>query len=212
MALTIAREINAQLTAQNIENLSRKLNVKPKAYDPYLQARSYGAKDSLPMPVALKGTLDLLRQAVEIDPDFALARALTAMVLQDMAFFGFYAPRSEAFQKARQSAQKAVSLDESLAEAHEALGSVKFNCDWDFDGFEKEYRRAIELAPGRSVGSWATNLTLTGRFDEALALCKRHSESNPLYPADPTWTLLNARRFDEAIASAKKNLEINPKN
>jgi len=212
VALTIAREIDAKLAAQNVENLTRERKVKPEAYNLYYQAIYGGWQNELSMKQGLKKKLELLEQAVEIDPDFALAHALTAMVLQDLAIYGFYTPRSEAFQKARESAKKAVSLDDSLAEAHEALGSVKFNLDWDFDGFEREYRKAMELTPGRTVGSWATNLTLLAHFDEALALLKRMSESNPLYPAVPTWDLLMARRFDEAIASAKKSLEANPEN
>jgi serine/threonine protein kinase/Tfp pilus assembly protein PilF len=202
VALKIAREIDAKLAVQNIRNLTQERKVKPEAYDLYYQAM-FREKD-------LKKKLALLKQAVEIDPEFAQAHALMAMVWHDLAFFNLYAPRSEALQMARQSVQQAVSLDDSLPEVHEALGAIKFNLDWDFDGFLREYRRAMELAPGRTVGSWATNLTVLGHFDEALALLKRMSESNPLYPAVPTWNLLMARRFDEAIASAKKSLEANP--
>jgi len=210
VALKIAREIDAKLAVLNINNLTQERRVKPEAYNLYYQAMYGRWQNPLSVEQGFKKKLELLEQTVEIDPDFALAHALTAMVLQDLALFGFYAPKSEAFQKARQAAQKAVMLDESLAEAHEALGSVKFNLDWDFDGFLREYRKAMELAPGRTVGSWATNLTVLGHFDEALALLKRMSESNPLYPAVPTWHLLMARRYDEAIASAKKSFEANP--
>jgi serine/threonine protein kinase len=211
VALTIAREIDAKLAVQNIGNLTPKPKVDPEAYNLYYQAMYGGWQDGpISMEQRLKKKVELLQQAIGIDPGFAPAHALAAMVLQDLAFFGFYTPRSEALLLARQSAEKAVLLDESLPEAHEALGSVKFNLDWNFDGFLKEYQRAMELAPGRTVGSWVTNLALLGHFDEALDLLRRMSEANPLYPADPTWTLLMARRFDEVIAGAQKRLEVDP--
>jgi serine/threonine protein kinase len=211
VALKIAREIDAKLAVQNIKSLTRERKVKPDVFNLYYQAMYGGVQgEPISMEQVLKKKLELLQQALELDPDFAQAHALTALVLQDLALFGFYGPKSEAFQKARQAAEKAVQLDESLAEAHEALGSVKFNLDWDFDGFLREYRKAMELSPGRTVGSWATNLTLLGHFDEALALLRRMSKANPLYPADPIWTLLMARRFDEVIAGAQKRLDVDP--
>jgi Tfp pilus assembly protein PilF len=161
--------------------------------------------------MALKGMLDLLQQAVEIDPNFALGHAWMAFTYRDMASVGSMA-QAEAFDKARESAQKALSLDESLAEAHAALGLIACEHDWDFATAEKEYRRATELAPGLSAGSILNYLVCTGRFDEALAIAKREAESNPLEPWTAAWILYQARRFDEAIVDANKFIELHPNN
>jgi len=209
VALTIAREINAQLMAQDIENLTQKLKVKPKAYELYLQARSPEALGSLPIQMSLKRTLDLLQQAVEIDPNFALGYAWIAFTYRDMASVASM-PQAEAFDKAREAAKKAVSLDETLAEAHSAMGLIAFEHDWDFGRAETEYRRATELAPGRNIISLIHYLTVMGRFDEALALVKREAESNPLEPIYAAWILYMARRFDEAIDDATRFIQLNP--
>ena len=155
--------------------------------------------------------LDLFQQAVNTDPNFALGHAWMAVTYRDMATIGSM-PQAEAFEKAKEAAQKALSLDDSLAEAHAVLGLILFEHNWEFARAEKEYRRAMELAPDGLAGSilLLPYMVCTGRFDEALALQKRNAEANPLDPSTAAWIFYMARRFDEAIADATKFLDLNP--
>jgi tetratricopeptide (TPR) repeat protein len=120
-------------------------------------------------------------------------------------------PREEAIKRARDAAQKALSLDDSLADAHDALGNFKFNYEWDLPGAEKEYQRALDLGPTTITASIQGYLMLTGRLNEAIAILEKEFESNPLYPPYVALctTLFYARRYDESIAAGKKAIELN---
>jgi len=213
VALKIARSIDAKLTIQNIEQLSRKLKVIPKAYELYQEAHhSMGMNNKLSIQEYMNKRLDLFRQSVTIDPNFAPGHAWIAYTYRDMATLGMM-PQGEAFAKAKESALKAIQLDESLTEAHDVLGLILFESEWDAAGAEIEYRRVMELGPlatGNAPVSIFLYFTLTGRFDEALALQKRYAEMNPLEPVSMAWILYMAGRFDEAIADATQFLDLFP--
>jgi len=123
-------------------------------------------------------------------------------------------PKDETFGKARDEAVKALSLDDSLVEAHTALGGVKFFHEWDIPGAEKEFQKATGLRrniPRAGYVNMIIYLVLVGRFDEAIAIQKWVIDSNPLYPdyANLSFIYTYARRYDEAIAAARKCIELN---
>jgi serine/threonine protein kinase len=212
VALKIAREINAQVSAKDIENISRSRKINPEAYRLYLQAQSITSNTS-DRPGSLSDFLkaiDLLQRSVEIDPQFALGYAALSSVIGGLGASGNI-PREEAIKRAQDAAQKALSLDDSLADAHDALGNLKFNYEWDLAGAEKEYQRALDLGPTATTPSIQGYLTLTGRADEAVAILEKEFESNPLYPPYVAlcFTLFYARRYDESIAAGKKAIELN---
>jgi serine/threonine protein kinase len=212
VALKIAREINAQVSAKDIENLSRSRKINPEAYRLYLQARLLASNTSdRPGSVSdfLKA-IDLLQRSVEIDPQFAPGYAALSNVIGMLGASG-HIPREEAIKRARDAAQKALSLDDSLADAHDALGNFKFNYEWDLPGAEKEYQRALDLGPTTITASIQGYLMLTGRLNEAIAILEKEFESNPLYPPYVALctTLFYARRYDESIAAGKKAIELN---
>jgi TolB-like protein len=215
-ALAIARAINAELSTQDIENLSRRRRVNPEAYKLYLRAKSLIETSTQDLLVEFPKAVELYQRSVEIDPDFALGHANLANIYSLMASnIGFGLSReetSENFEKARGAALRALSLDDRLVDAHAALGSVKFYHDWDFAGAETEYRRAMELGQETFRANIVVCLALVGRFDEAIALQRRIMESNPLYPDYMIleWVYYEAKRFDEAIAVTNGDLEINP--
>jgi len=130
------------------------------------------------------------------------------------AWYRIVEPR-EGYEKARAAANKALSIDEHLAEAHTTLGMIKANYDWDWAGGEAELKRAIELNPNYPTAHqrYSLFLPIFGRFDEAIAEAKRALELDPLS------LILNenvgdayqlARRYDEAEAQLRKTLELDP--
>jgi serine/threonine protein kinase len=215
LALTIAREINAQLTAGDIARLSRSRKVHPEAYKLYLQAKSLlDAREDKPADFAAEqeGIVTFFRRSVEIDPAFALGYAGLANYYSLGAINGVL-PRDEVFPKAKELALKALSLDDSLSEAHSALGNVLFGYEWNLPGAEREFNKALGLGVEGSRTSYLTTmnyLVLVGRSDEAIALVKRAIESNPLSPdyANLGWALGYARRDGEAIEAAKRSIEL----
>ena len=117
--------------------------------------------------------------------------------------------------KARAAAQRAVELDDNLAEAHTALALIVQNYDYDWQTSENEFRRAIELNPNYATAHhWnAEHLTWLGRFDEALRESERARQLDPLsliIRADNGATLYYARQYDQAIAQFSAVREMDP--
>jgi tetratricopeptide (TPR) repeat protein len=118
--------------------------------------------------------------------------------------------------QAKAAALRALVLDESLAEAHTALGWYLNYYEWDRIGAEKSFCRAIELNPNYATAhDWlgAENLATRKRVDEALVFQRRAEERDPLSPiisANVGWTLFFARRYDEAIAQNNRTLSLDP--
>ncbi len=117
--------------------------------------------------------------------------------------------------QAKAAALRALEIDDSLAEAHTALGFYLSNYEWDRDGSEREYRRAIDLKPNYATAHhWpGADLGNVKRLDESLVEMKRAEELDPLSPIIATNLadmLVFARRYDEAIAQYKRILVRNP--
>ncbi len=117
--------------------------------------------------------------------------------------------------QAKAAALRALEIDDSLAEAHTALGFYLSNYEWDRDGSEKEYRRAIELKPNYATAHhWlGADLGNVKRFDDSIVELRRAEELDPLSPIIGTNLadmLVFARRYDEAIAQYKRILVRNP--
>ena len=114
-----------------------------------------------------------------------------------------YASPAESFQKAKVAAERALAIDETLAEAHISLGMVRFLFDWDWAGAEREYQRAIELTPGSAdahlfYGIWFKAMAMNER---AAAEIRRANDLDPLYlmaNAEIGWVAYFGGRLDEA--------------
>jgi serine/threonine-protein kinase len=210
-ARAIADEIQIKLTPQEQARLSRNDPVDPAAHEAYLTGRFYWNKRT---PQGLQKSIDYLEQAIAKDPKYAVAYAALAdsyHLLPELTAV----PASEAFPKARTAALKALQLDDSLAEAHTALGNVKEDYDWDWQGAEKEYKRAIELDPGYEIAHvWYSNLLLElGRLPEALVESRTAQQLDPLsaFTNDNLAAILYyAGEYDQAIEQCRKTLEIDP--
>jgi Flp pilus assembly protein TadD len=122
------------------------------------------------------------------------------------AFYDAADPR-EAMPKAREAAEKALALDDSLGEAHASLGSVLFRYDWDFAGAERELRRALELNPGYAHASQSLSslLAALGRSNEAMAEVDRARALDPL-SAVPRRTAAVVLYFAGRFAEAEREI------
>jgi len=152
----------------------------PEAYDWYLRGRYHWDQR---YEVGLETALKYFQQAVEIDPEYALAYRGIADCYTILGVFG-YLPPNEAMPKALGAALRALELDDGLSEAHASLGFVHFWNGWDWETAEKEYARAIELNPNNAeVRAWYSILCVAqGRFEETLEHAVTARRLDPLHP------------------------------
>jgi Tfp pilus assembly protein PilF len=185
--------------------------VNPEAYQLYLKGRYYWNKRT---EEGFHKAIEHFNQAIEKDPNYALAYAGLADSYILLGNFGLLPPKEE-YGKAREAAMKALELDDALGEAHNALANVKAVYDWDWPGAEREYKRAIELNPGYATAhEWYGGLlSELGRHEEALAEIKRAQQLDPLSLIINTvsgWVLMQAGQDDLAIEQLRKTLEMDP--
>jgi TolB-like protein/class 3 adenylate cyclase/Flp pilus assembly protein TadD len=182
-----------------------------EAYRLYLQGRFF--EDRLTRDNTAKG-LEYYRQALDLDPEYALAWAGLSRVYATQAG-NSWLPIAEGFGKAREAAERALQLAPDLAEAHAALGEVLIFYDWEWHGADVSLRRALELAPGnaRIMRSAAILAALLGRLDETIALLQRAAALDPLgvpvHRSLGRWCYC-AGRLEEAEAAIRTTLELNP--
>ena len=182
-----------------------------EAYRLYLQGRFF--EDRLTRDDTAKG-LEYYRQALDLDPEYALAWAGLSRAYATQAG-NSWLPIAEGFGKAREAAERALQLAPDLAEAHAALGEILMFYDWKWHEADALLRRALELAPGnvRIMRSNAILAGFLGRLDETIALLRRAAALDPLavpvHRSLVRWCYC-AGRLEEAEAAMKKALELNP--
>ena len=153
-------------------------------------------------------------RAIEIEPDYAPAHAGMALAYISASTFVQLWPSREGVPKGKEIAQKAIELDAALAEGYIARGLARLDYDWDWDGAENDYKKALELSPNSALAldSYATLLPLRGRFDEAVVVQERALELDPLSPglhADLGWIYFVSRQPNRAIPHFRKALDLN---
>jgi serine/threonine-protein kinase len=211
IARDVSSKLKAKLSGADAAKVEKTYTANPEAYQLYLKGKFSWNKRT---GEALKQAAEFYNQAIEKDPNYALAYSGLA---ETYVLFSSYdvAPAVDSMPQAKAAALRALAIDDSLAEAHTALGFYLANYEWDRIGSEKEYRRAIELKPNYSTAHhWlGADLSNLKRFDESIAELKRAEELDPLSPIIGTNlgdTLVLARRYDEAIAQFKRVLVRNP--
>jgi tetratricopeptide (TPR) repeat protein len=152
--------------------------------------------------------------ALQKDPNFAAAYTGMAWVWACRNQMGYASPR-DAVPRMKEAALKAMSLDDTLAEAHYALAALKTWHDWDLPGAGHEWERAVELDPNFAdgVAMYSHFLTIMGRTDEAMAEIDRAVTLDPFNVTIQSFRAVDlycARRYDEAIAQARKALRMQP--
>jgi TolB-like protein len=211
MARAIADKTQVKLTAEETTRLINARQVNPKAYNAYIQGRSRWYRLTAQDLETALGDFEL---ALQIDPNYALAHTGVALVWVGRNQM-HEAPPSEAVPLAMAAAEKALELDNTLAEAHYALALIKTWSNWDWDGGETAFKRALELNPNfpDAHAYYSHFLSHMGRIDEALSHIERALELDPLnalFHGMYGMVLLYQRRYDDAIAAANTALAIDP--
>jgi len=183
----------------------------PEAHRLYLQARNLAERLNLEDNAK---AIAYLKQAVELDPEFALAWAELSVAHSKEAYFGGVS-EVEGYRRARGAVGRALALEPDLAEGHAAMAWIQMTYDWDWRGAETSLRRALERAPSNAVGlRWAGLLAYRqGRLEDAIGLCRRALEQDPLSAG--TYSNLGIglhalSRFAEAEEAFRKALELEP--
>jgi serine/threonine-protein kinase len=198
------------LGGQQVE-FAKRHEVDPEVYDLYLRGRYFWSKYTLG---DTKKAIEYFGKALKKDPSYAPAHAGLADSYIVMFIFNYLRPL-EACRKARDAALKALEIDNTVAEAHASLGLTKTVYEWDWEGAEKEFKRAIELSPGYAPAHhyYAWCLTFMGRFEEAIEEMQRARELDPfslVINRDVGTIFYYARQYDRAIEAHKKTIEMAP--
>lgn len=207
----VARALTLTLSSTERELLTKHHTENSDAYQLYLKGRYFWNKRTIE---ALNKGIGYFSEAVQKDPSYALAYVGLADSYSLLSDYDGLPPK-EAYPQAKKAAEKALALDDQLAEAHAALGLIKTSYDWDWPGAEREYRRAIELNPNyETAHQWyAEYLSGMGRHQEAITEIRRAKQINPvslIINAVEVSVLYIAREYDQAISQGQKALEMDP--
>src|SRR2546425_3121202 len=181
------------------------------AYQLYLKGRYHWNKRT---GESLEKSVDYFNQAIEKDPNYALAYVGLADAWFSRGWYRFLVPK-EAYERARTAATRALELDERLGEAHAMLAAIKTTYEWDWQGAEREFKLAIQLNPNYPTARqrYSLFLPIMGRFDEAIVQAKKARELDPLsLPANENVgdILYLARRYEEATEQLLRTLDLDP--
>ncbi|HXJ11762.1 MAG TPA: winged helix-turn-helix domain-containing protein [Candidatus Limnocylindrales bacterium] len=209
VADSIVMEIQHKLDPPGGTYTSSKAQVNPEAYDDYLQGLYFWHKFNGP---GTRKAAEYFEESIRKDPTFALGYAGLSHAYNELAY---YERPSEVMPKSKVAAEQALKLDDTLAEAHAALGWVHWIYDWDWLGAEKEFKRAIQLNPGHELSHrmYAMYLDSAGRFDEAFREFQIARQLDPVSLGLIRNTgehFRYLRQYDRAIAENRKVLEMDP--
>ncbi len=209
----VASQIRVALATATETGTSRVAtrSVNPEAYDAYLRGRFYWTNRG-----DLQRSIEAYQQAVEKDPQYALAYAglASSYALLGQVPYDDMSP-IEAKPKARAAAEHALQLDPLLTEPHAVLANVSFSYDWDFEVAEREFQRAFALGPNNPIPHlWYGHYCIVrNRLPQAL---EENSRTLDLDPVSPLFNTVraeiyyHARNYDAAIAQARRTVEQYP--
>jgi serine/threonine protein kinase/tetratricopeptide (TPR) repeat protein len=208
----ITDNLKMNLSGAQKSRLALRSTQNSEAYQLYLQGRFYWNRRTAG---GVNKALDYFQQAIDKDPNFALAYSGLADSYFSLARNSAALSPKEAGAKARQAAEKAVEIDPLLAEAHASMGIVLTVFEWDFPGAEREFRRAIDLNPSYPYAHqwYAELLTCTGRIDEAIQQNRKAVELEPfaaILHLNLSLPYMVAGRYSEAEQEVGKTLDMEP--
>lgn len=212
-ARDIAKQIDLRLTPQQQQRLAKDAHpVNPDAYQAYLLGRYYWNKRTAD---GLAQAGKYFQEAIQKDPNYAPAYSGLSDYFAFLTLIGGpeILPPNQAMAQAKAAAVKAVQLDDSSAEAHASMAHILHNYDWDFEGAEREFKRAIELNPNYATAHhWYAHLLMqVGRTDESLAQARLATGLDPLSPFVNQGLARQyylSRQYDKAIAQCQVVLQM----
>jgi TolB-like protein/DNA-binding winged helix-turn-helix (wHTH) protein len=218
-----ALQVQKEIAHDTVAGISASLGASPtlppasryplntEAYDDYLKGRTYVRRAA--QHDVVKG-MEFLERSIRHDPNYAPAYAELSYAYQVLAMFNHRSPR-EVLPKAKAAAMKALALDENFAEAHSSLGLIYGQFEWDWEGEERELKRAIELDPNSSIAHqrYSVHLITLRRTTDAIREVSTARELDPFSPSQhstASYVFRAARQYDLALREARRAVEIDP--
>jgi TolB-like protein/Tfp pilus assembly protein PilF len=210
LATTIADTLQFELSGDTAGELARRFEIDPEAHRLYLLGRRFAVGSATEMAKSV----DYFERAIETDPDYAMPWAGLADVYITRAHHGVVS-REEAVEKAREAVDRALEIDNGLAEALAASAEIKYLFEWDWDGAEEDLDRALAANQGSDFAhkSAAYYLSAVGRFDEAIEHARICKELDPLSPNAfhlEAFALMGKREYQRAAVEFRAALDLNP--
>ncbi|MEQ1605597.1 MAG: protein kinase [Pyrinomonadaceae bacterium] len=204
-------ELALKLSTVEQQQLAKRSTENTAAYQSYLKGRYFWNKFSGPNS---EKAIEHFQRAIDEDPSFAPAYAGLADAYELQGYLNIKAA-FEVYPLARSSVEKAMAIDDQLAEAHLVLAKIKLFYDWDIKAAEEEITRALALAPNipDAHGFHGVCLVVTGDFDGALAARIRMQELDPtsaFAALNVGWSYFYKHEYDKAIEQYREALELDP--
>jgi serine/threonine protein kinase/Tfp pilus assembly protein PilF len=209
ISLSIVDKLKVTLLEDEKGALAKRPTENLEAYNLFLQGRYLTSKLSRE---SLRNAIERFQEAISLSPEYAQAYAQMALVYYLLGWTD-YLPPKDVYPKSRAFALKAIEIDPTTADAHVVLATVKQSYDWDWEGAESAFKRAIELNPNnvQARSRYGYHLLCLGRMNESLA------ETTSVYSLDPLYdstmlgiVLLRMGRLAEARAQFQKSIESEP--
>jgi TolB-like protein/Flp pilus assembly protein TadD len=207
----VSQKLQLRLSGTDVQRATKNYTNDPEAYQLYLRGRHHVLKATTQ---DIETGIKYFQQAIDRDPSYAMAYVGLADAYRAP---GLESVPSQALSRSKAAVQKALEIDDSLADAHAILGFIIFWYEWNWAASEAELKRAIELDPKNADAHlfYAHLLSNTGRHDQALSEAKLAQELDPLNVRTNALEgefLLHAGHVDEGIARLKATIELDPNN
>lgn len=209
----VSAKLSLKLSGAEQQQITKRSTTNPEAYRLYLQGRYFWNKRT---HRNVRKSIEYFNKAVALDPDYALAYTgiADAYWILGAGYYGVLLTK-DLLPKTKEAALRALEIDNTLAEAHVSLASIKERWEWDFAAAERGYKRAIELSPDYALAHhrYGTFLVYMGRFDEGLAELERARDIEPLslvIAADLSFPFYHSGRYERAVEILQKVLEVEP--
>ncbi|HEX8845506.1 MAG TPA: winged helix-turn-helix domain-containing protein [Pyrinomonadaceae bacterium] len=205
----VSGKLKLRLTGEQKRQLTKRYTEDIEAYHLYLKGRYFWNKRT---GEALEMAIEFFQRAIAKDPDYALAYTGLADSYAIIAFYSNIPPKP-AFEEAKKATDKALEIDDTLAEAHASLAFVKEYYEWDWKGADKEYQKAIDLNPSYATAHqwYGMYFMKLGQFEKATRELKRALRFDPrslIISADLGLPFLFKGQYAEAVEQYRKTLEI----
>ena len=208
----IATAVASALTSRLLEKFSTSRETGPEAYSRYLQGLHFVRSGTID---GVQKALDLFQQVVDLDPGYAPAWAGITEAYWYLISYGAIKGRDEAIRAAREASERALALDDRLAEAHAGKALLIANFDQDWAAARQALSQARAVAPGntRILAQSGQLSSSVGDFEASVEQLRRVVMLDPLFTTAHIWlscSLIALRRFDEARDTTLQALDVNP--